>query len=320
MPGGFRARYDLAAFALLFLAVGNGCTVPPARRAGVTLTPWSEEGFVGRRLSSAHIQIYSTLADPLLEGALPGFAEAAYGRYTQTIAPRHAPSRLNFYVFNTRAEWERFTQRRYPLRSAVYARIRAGGYTEGAASATFLTGRGDLLAALAHEGWHQYVATQLDAGLPAWLNEGLACYHEAVDCAAGRPRFTPRNNTRRLNSLREAIAGDRLIPLADLLRTDAGEVLQLDHSGVTEAYYAQVWALTVFLKDAGSSSRAAALRRLLDDAAVGRLSARTRAWRLGRADAVELSFGEVVFRAYFAAAPESLADEYYDFLVRLTRL
>ena len=37
--------------------------------------------------------------------------------------------------------------------------------------------------------------------------------------------FTPQHNTFRINSLREAVQRDELLPLTQIVRTDAGEVI-----------------------------------------------------------------------------------------------
>lgn len=305
------------ALAPLLSVVGCATNGTP-QRIEVWTEAWSEEGLTGRRFVTEHFEIVTTLRDAEFEAALPRFLEAAYKRYTGTIAPpEDVESKLTMYVFNTRSEWVRFARRRFPARYEVYSRIRSGGFTEGRASVLFYVSRGATLATLAHEGWHQYVGSRFDAPIPAWLDEGLACYHEAVEFAGAVPRFTPQRNTLRINSLREAVQTGGDMSLREIIDTDAGRIIIQHHSGITQVYYAQAWAVVTFLRHGAGGRLAAAFDRMLDDIADGTLSVRVSAAGLGAADGSNLTFGEAVFRAYFDHRSEELSEEYYDHLVRV---
>lgn len=269
-----------------------------------------------------HYEIISTLRDEEFEAAMPRFLEDAYQQYADTLPPRSgSTTRMTTYVFGSRSEWARFTGRRFPERYEVYARIQTGGFTEGETSLSFYANRSALLATLAHEGWHQYLAATIDQPIPAWLNEGLACYHEALEWIGESPKFTPQRNTFRMNALREAVQRNRLIPLRELLAVDAGWALSHDHREVAQTYYAQVWALMVFLRDGDDASRAKAFEKMLAEIAAGSFSARVSATQLTTAhDGSALGFGESVFRAYFEASPEALDTEYRGFVEQLAGL
>lgn len=294
------------------------CAPRSTVRIAVAGEPWSAEGLTGRRFVTDHFEIFSTLRDPEFEAALPGFLEACYLQYEALISfPAGVEMKLSAYIFGTRSEWARFARRHFPARYEVYSRIRSGGFTEGATSVSFHASRAATLATLAHEGWHQYIGARLETPIPAWLNEGLACYHEAVEFAGTTPRFTPQHNTFRINSLREAIQADKTMSLQEIVDTDAGRVIAGNDAGGSQIYYAQAWALATFLRHGASGRHAPAFDRMLRDLADGTFAVRVSAATLGTAGAGDLSLGEAAFRAYFGHTPDQLSEEYYDHLIRI---
>lgn len=275
-----KPHYTTSSALLLSWLIGCAST-PTAPIPDARFAAWTGEGFNGRRISTEHFEIISTLADAELESGLPTFLEDAFRAYTKTLPmaePLNQP--LTTYVFGLRDEWLRFMRVRFPLRSAVYARIRSGGFTEGTTSVSFYTNRGVTLATLAHEGWHQYLSARLDRPVPAWINEGLACTFESFDMRNGRPRFIPRRNSFRINSLREAIQRDRLLSLSEIIDTDAGEVILNDRTKKTDTYYAQAWALMTFLRHGAGGRYAPAFDRMMGDIASGTFHARISASKL----------------------------------------
>ena len=305
-------------FVFLFTFSLAGCSIITPPPLTFDTQKWSEDGFTGRRLSTQHFDIYSTLRDEDFESALPGFVEAAYGAYEKLLpAPTGGTERLVLYVFGLRTEWQAFTERRFPVRFPIYRRIRNGGYTEGNVSALFCRDHGSALATIAHEGWHQYVSSRFTQVLPAWLNEGLACGFESVDSFGVRPRFDPNQNTFRINSLREGIQQDNLMSLAEIVETDAGRMLAGKSLRNTDAYYAQVWALITFLRRGAGGRYRADFDRLLEDIADDTLGKRLSADRLLSGESAATTLGETVFRIYFHTTPKELEAVYYDHLVRL---
>ncbi len=298
-----------------------GCaTAARSPQVSPVISPWAQEGLVGRRMVTEHFEIVSTLTDREFERAVPEVLEASYRHFGRTLPPPAIgeATRLKTFVFGTRAEWLRYTARHYPARFALYSRIHAGGFSDGDTAVSFYSTRSDTLATLVHEAWHQYTAARRDA-LPGWLNEGLACYHEAVSLSRGSPAFTPRRNTHRLNALREALQSNAALSIAQLLATDAGRVVGDDHSLQTQRYYAQVWGLVVYLKHEAGARSAASFARMLEDIAGGRAGARVTAQRVGTAALAPVSDGEAWFRAYWGD-PQALESGYFDFLVRVSGL
>jgi hypothetical protein len=295
--------------------VSDGARVPIA----VSTERWSEEGLTGRRIVTEHFDIRSTIRDAEFEAALPQFLESAYLRYETTLPPPDDTSdRLSMYVFGTRAEWAGFARRRFPTGYEVPSRISAGGFTEGDVSVLFYVSRSVTLATLAHEGWHQYVASRFHAPIPAWLDEGLACYHEAVEFAGSHPKFTPQHNTLRTNSLRKAVRSDRLMSLQEVVDVGASEVLSRHDTDVTQMYEAQVWALVTFLRHGARARHARDFNQLLSDIAHGAFAARVSAARLHLPDGRDLSLGELAFRTYFHCAPDDLGEEYRRHVMRVS--
>ena len=317
--GGISRHFALGVCATILFASSCRTIEPRVIETSVSVEAWTDEGLSGRRLTTDHFEIISTLHDEALEAALPGFLEATYRQYVETVAPADADAKpMTTYIFGHRTEWQRFTRQRFPTRYDLYSRIFSGGFTEGDTSVSFFSSRSATLATLAHEGWHQYLGSRFRTPIPAWLNEGFACYHEAVDFAGSEPRFTPEHNTFRINALRSAIHADRLLPLREIIATDAGRIIAHNPRGAAQAYYAQVWALATFLRHGAGGRYASSLQRLFDDMTAGTFGVQVSAARVtGGGRAKGESFGATAFRAYFHCDPETLEGEYRNHLLRL---
>ncbi|MEK6677004.1 MAG: DUF1570 domain-containing protein [Planctomycetota bacterium] len=306
----------------LVLVCGSGCQgLESARRIEIAVQEWREDGLVGRRYVTTHFELISTLHDREFEKALPEFLEAAYGRYEQTLPPVHGDGpKMSVFLFGNRSQWEYFAKEHYPLRFSLYSRIRSGGFTEGDTSVSFYSDRASTLATLAHEGWHQYAATRFPFELPAWLNEGFACYHEAVECAGSKPVFTPHRNTFRINPLREAVLRDRLLSLEDILVSDAGQVMAQDNSAITQTFYAQAWGLVRFLQEGRGGHYSQSMRKLLGDISNGSYPVKITAARVASIKGGSVAGSIDAFEAYFGGDFPRMNEEYYGFLVRTTGL
>ena len=298
----------------------GGCTVDrPVAPVAVSVEDWTVDRYRARRLTSEHFDIYSTLEDRSFEAALPSFLESAYQRYIQILPPaKEHHNKLTVYLFGLRRQWRNFVRRHYPTRFSVYDRIRTGGFTEGDTSVSFYVNRSTTLATLAHEGWHQYVASRLHVTIPAWLNEGLACYLESVDYSGDQPRFMPERNTLRINSLREALQQGSLFTLRELVDTHAGEVLRNTGTRNTQTYYAQAWALITFLRHGAQGMYAKDFDRLLADIADGSYRLRLSAAGLVDAGIAEKTLGAATFQTYFGLSSESFDEEYHNHLLQIS--
>jgi hypothetical protein len=177
------------------------------------------------------------------------------------------------------------------------------------------------LSILAHEGLHQYLESTGRHRIPAWINEGLACYFEAftLDLATNQPTFTPKNNTHRLPSLRQAFTTDSMIALRDVLATNAGEAIH-QRSRHVRNYYAQEWALVLFLLDSPETNQyAPGFRQLLRELGTEAMNRRARAY-LAADSLGDMSTGEAVFRAYITEDLDTFERDYRAFLASLVGL
>ncbi len=85
-------------------------------------------------------------------------------------------------------------------------------------------------------------------------------------------------------------------------------------------YYAQAWALIVFLRHGQKGRYADGFARMLEDIRNGSLHTKARAARLASGDPSQVSLGEAVFRAYFTHDLDTFEQEYRAYLVELTDL
>ena len=229
------------------------------------------QGEVGCKVVSPHYVIYSTISDrqilvrfgQLMEGAID-----AYGSLAADVPASDRP--MECYLFETRSQWVAFTREHTGEDAAIYLRVNRGGYTVGDWFVAYWIGDSATFSVAAHEGWHQYVARHLKGRLPPFLEEGMACLFEEVRWEHDLPRWDLSKNGPRLESLRAAVNGDCMYPLAQLVRMHAGQVVGKTSSRI-EAFYAQSWAFARFLHDGDGGRYRPALRRMFADAARGAL-------------------------------------------------
>lgn len=300
-----RAAWSRAAPLTLVCALAPGaCQQIPtdllAPRPPVEVRAWTEQGYVGQRISTPHFELHTTLGDEEFVQFLPGFLEQAYAHYESTAPPPGPLDRpLKVYLFRNRGEWEHWTRQHYPRRYPAYRRIRSGAYTHHDVAVAYFLRRDRTLAVLAHEGFHQYATRHFGETLPAWLNEGLACLTEAFVYEGNRIRFTPQRNDFRINALREGLARQRLLPLREMLATHAGQVIASPDNRAY-IYYAQAWAMTCFLKYGPHEPYRRGFERLISELGTERYRVGVNAVIAATPtpDGRPIPFGEAVFRRY----------------------
>ncbi|MCA9287513.1 MAG: hypothetical protein KDA05_02950 [Phycisphaerales bacterium] len=270
----------------------------------VTSEPWSFGDAEGRLLRTPSYRILTTDDSPLVADRMPAFLEASLATYRTMFGPLPAPSApLDVYLMATRPQWEALTRQTAGPRADIYLRIQRGGYSENGRAVFYNIGPRDTFAIAGHEGWHQYTQAVFREALPIWLEEGISVAMEGFrwdEQGEGRPVFLAWSNLERYDRLREVVISGRATGLETLLNQRPQDLLQ-DSSVATLDYYAQIWALTLFLRDAQGGRYRASLERMLRDAAEGRMvatvSAATSA-REARWSAVN-RLGDAPFRAYF---------------------
>lgn len=283
---------------------------------------WTYKGVSGQKLTSAHYELYTTCIKrkPFLE-ALPVFMEACFSAYRELLPTEVELSEpMKSYLFLRRPEWERFTVEFTGPRAATYKQIRRGGYSERGVTVSFFTTQAATLSILAHEGLHQYLEVTGRSQIPAWINEGLACYFEAFELDQyNRPSFNPRNNTLRSPAMREALVNDSLIPLKEILGTHAGIAVQ-QHASHVRSYYAQEWSLVMYLLDSPRTNRySPGFRLLLTELGTEAMNRKANAFMAADSEG-EMSRGEAIFRAYITEDLEGFETDYRAFLRKLLDL
>lgn len=321
-PSVCRPARLFGAAALLVVALGCrfGPQSPPIR---VDKEEWPAGGPSGTRLRTEHWDIRTTVRDEGFHDLLPEFMETTYGQYEKLFPnmEKRNKRRLRVYLFQTRNEWEAFSADRFPHKVHLYRKIRQGAYCEKDVPVAYYLGRARTLSVLAHEGLHAYVHRHFRGQLPAWLNEGLATYCECYEYDEHGPKFTPRQNEFRLNSLRDALLRKTLIPLRELLGTHAGKVIQGTSPGVY-AYYSQAWALMVYLRYGEREKYARRFESLLQDLGTERLRVGAGAYVAATKarDGEPMPFGEAVFRKYITEDVAAFEEGFEKYLVKIASL
>lgn len=318
-----RSRTLICVFAL---TLTGGCARPFLARPPVVVQreAWTFRGVPGSVLTTSHYKLHTTCRDPMLLDALPRILEGAYVEYAKLVPPpaaASAPSRpMVSYVFATRDQWEAFTRRFAGDRSGTYLKIRSGGYEENGVTAAHYSRRNVTLSTLTHEGLHQYLSVTGRRDVPPWVNEGLACYFEAFELDdEGWPVFRPRENLLRRPNLREALRRNRLFRVEELVSMDAGRAVRAgeEHARV---YYAQIWALTLYLSEPSLTNEDAhGFRKLLAELGTERM--RLAAGGVRGAASPEsrgsMSQGEAIFRYYITNDMAGFTQRYHAFMKKL---
>jgi hypothetical protein len=299
--------------------------IAPAAPIVVRSEPWSYADQPGKIFHTDHYRLFTTEQSPMLLERLPPFLEIALDAYTSDLADLPKPTLpLDTFLLAERWQWSRLTKQLMGEEADLYLRIGRGGFAADGRAILYTIGPHDTLAIAAHEGWHQFTQRTFKQRLPVWLEEGVAAYMEGFrpdPTAPGGRRMAPWANAERFDQLRNAHATGNLVSLEQLLTSTPGALIEVTTDG-TLNYYAQVWALTHFLKEGEGGRYAQSLQRLLIDAAEGRLSKTVQArigpqsMRLGAAVGV----GPLIFFAYFERDLELADRQYQAFIADIVRV
>lgn len=215
------------------------------------IEPWNAET-PGLCITTDHYQIYTTLNDPLMLRQTPAFVESAYRAYESQLPSRIVCTELfKTYLFAERGQWEAFTRQLTGPDAEVYLKIQRGAYARNGECIAYNIGRKQTFAILGHEGWHQFNQRYFRYRLPSWIDEGIATLFETCQYNQGDFAFRPQDNLLRLGTLKQTIQQKRLIPLAELITLNPGQVLSGYGSDqdAAMAFYAQNYALVRFLRE-----------------------------------------------------------------------
>jgi len=313
-----KSRSLLVALAAGALLVG-GCAGP--RKANPVLTDvpfqteaWQYAGQAGRRITSEHYEIYTTLTDRMLLEALPQVLESAYRFYRELVPAARQPERpMPVYLFARRGEWAHFTRQFGPHRARTLLKVRRGGYMERGITVAEYVSHAVTFPLLTHEGFHQFLFHCAHPRVPAWLNEGLAVLCEGQRWGStGLAEFDPWYNPQRRNTLAEVLLRDELFSLDELLRINAGHVVG-GSSYKISAYYGQVWALMLFLREGEEGKYAEGFARLLAALGSSDLENYARAYHV-QSPRRSYNFGRDLFCNFISDDLETVEREYQTFM------
>ena len=307
--------------AVVLLALAGGCTsvhktTPVLEDVAYEIDRWGYGGRFGRELTTDHYEIRTTIDDPVLLEAIPQVVETAYLFYRELVPSAREPEeRMQVYLFARREEWVDFTKRFAGPRAQVLLKVRNGGYSERGVSVAEYVSHSITFPLLTHEGFHQYLYHCVDGRIPAWLNEGLAVLCEGQRWSnSGLQEFDPWYNPTRRNALADVILRKELFPLDELLCINAGHVVGGSAREIG-AYYGQVWALMLFLREGQEGKYAEPFARLLQTIGQQDLDDFARAAYVSANDG-EFNLGRELFRSFISDDIETVEREYKEFLNR----
>jgi hypothetical protein len=316
-------RVWLPALAAIALGIVSGCASPIGEPPTVQYTrdDWTYLASQGAKLTTYHYTIFTTCRNRPFVDVLPTFLESCWSAYAELLPTDHRPAdRLETYLFQARWQWDRFTDEFTGARAVTYKQIRSGGYSEQGKTVSHYGSRRSTLSILAHEGLHQYLEVTHGKPVPAWVNEGLACYFESFDLENdGTPIFRPEDNTLRRPALREAYSRGALQPLTAILGTHAGKEIHKSSREVL-SYYAQAWSMVVFLmRPARENPYHDGFREMLRELGSEAMARRARAYMAADMDGT-MSEGEAIFRAYVTDDLALFEQRYRDWLPGFLKL
>lgn len=310
---------------VILLAVVSTCTLvggcasakktpPVLEDVPFRMEPWQYRGSSGRLITTEHYAMYTTLDDFVLLESLPQAMEMAYRYYRELVPSAREPERpMPVYLFAQRDEFASFTRRFAGPRAKTLLKVRRGGYSERGVSVIEYVTHSVTFPLVGHEGFHQYVHHCVPARVPAWLNEGLAVVCEGQRWSdVGLKEFDRWYNPSRRNVLASALVREETFPLDELLRINAGHVV----GGSTRrigTYYAQLWALMLFLQEGEEGRYAEGFTRLRDALGSENLELVAEAAHVSAADRT-YSYGRALFAHFISDDLETVEREYTAFM------
>jgi len=281
---------------------------------------WTNKYGPGVTLMTEHYEVHTTLLDPFFLWRIPEFLERAHQAYSAQLPyVVDAGECSKIYIFRNREQWEDFTKRFTGAQAELFLKIRQGAYCYKGRCVAYDIGPKRTLAALSHEGWHQFSSRHFKFRLPSWLDEGLAMQFEGFQCVNGEYVFETSLNHYRIKALSKVLNEKSSINLEELVCTSPGEVMATDRAESVMAFYSQSYALVRFLQEAGAGKYLVDYQRLIRDGLLGQwplgLSDKAVAESRDRARTVDWNgrVGIQLFRSYVCDEIPSLEDEYLSF-------
>lgn len=290
----------------------------PSELAPVRVTAWDPKLPKTRCIETPHYRLYTTIQDHDTQDQLAQVMEGAFPLY-QALCPGQPvderPSKA--YIFQQRDEWAAFTEANGGQDAPVYLKINRGGYTQADWFATYWFGDRGTYAIAAHEGFHQFVARHYVGRIAPALEEGFACTFENLEFDGPRPRWNLAWSTKRARDLSNAMRAGRLWKLPAVLRLQPGEVIGAGRESI-DKFYAQSWALALFLWEGENRCHRPALQRYFGDLAAGR-AYRPAAYANLRPGDWNPDLSVLQLEHYLGVSLQSLEGAYQAFCLELAR-
>lgn len=285
---------------------------------------WDFGSAKGEAVTTRSFRIYTT-ANPGLSSRLPAFLEASLVHNRTALGDLPAPvDRMETFVLANRSEWLRCVQMIWAEKAEPYLMIQRGGVTAGGKSVLYDIGPRDTLVLAAHEGWHQFAQSTFKDQLPVWLDEGIATYMEGFRSEANTNNFVflPWANTERFDRLRDAHAAGALMTLREVMSSSPGRQMSASGGGGDAlTWYAQAWALILWLHEGDNGSMRNGLERIVFDASNGMILKRVEE-KLGPKAAVFVKQkrpGPEIWQTYFGTDTDRANDSYQAFIARIVQ-
>lgn len=297
------------------------------------VSDWPNVYGQGLIIKTVHYDIYTTMSDILMLRQFPVFLESANAAYRRSSGiDTQSNTRYDVYLFETRAQWERFGESFTGELWSVYKKIDKGGYYVNGACVLYNIGRTNTLSILAHEGWHQFSHRHFKYRLPAWLDEGLAMQFEGFSQFKGQYSFEPSLNKMRMAGLKKTLEDGHKLAFTDLLMANPAVVIdgaQADAASNINSYYSRVYALVRFLEEYGGGIYKPAFSKMVSDGCQGK-------WAIDETFAGELQdrnsaittsvnsrLGLQVFINYYGSRLQKMEEQYnmycYSLLIKHRR-
>ncbi len=232
------AKQHASLFALVFALLS--CLAPAPLQASLD------------QLQTYTTQYYTISTDLSQEEAVPfgQHMDAVFAEYLKRFSGYHnsAPGPMALYLFQTHEEYTDFLKQHGINAANTGGMFFVVPRLQGLA--TWVHGKPYYLifAVLQHEGFHQFAYHYIGPDLPNWVNEGIAQYFEDA-ILVGDKFYTGLANARRVASVKEALADNRIIDFDRLLQLSREQWHAKVIMGGNEAImlYDQSWSMVYFL-------------------------------------------------------------------------
>lgn len=310
---------------MIAMAVTIGTAATERVLGGIQVIPWPNPFGAGLALQTDHYIIHTNVVDQHLIDQMASVMEAAHRAYNAFLPYKVEPkTRSIIYLFSNRRQWEDFIVLSAGPSADMYLQIDNGAVCHNGQCILYWLGPERTLAAMAHEGWHQFTSRHFALRLPSWLDEGIATMFEGIVTGKDGLSFVPAANLHRLQALEQACTTGQILQIDQLLVADPGQAMVAASQQYIQLYYAQWYALVRFLleSDPGLFN---AFTRLISDAFLGRwpldddlrLAAIDR--NIPRTVAWNRIVGRLVFKYYIADPSDELQDRFMRFCNQLAQ-